>query len=451
MGDDNGSNVDSTQQNIEQLVKRIQDLQAKENQLQIALVEHEGWRNEMCPGALESQTGFDFFGAGTTTHDTNYQVPCCSKLEEEGASKTDRSDDSHASRQMRSSTTPPSGLSSQTSKTLQTAYDKAIDYGYNPQIVNWDENTDTWPNKDKDKDKKLHSGRGRQCHFEQAGGPEKSKQLLAQINSLATERTELFKTLMSIYANVQRDVSETRSDLVDQLTVVGVVEEELGNARTNLEALAGAKSNKYRMSEINTYYGKQYHAHTGIMKMIILICLPLLILAILGKKGYIGANITRPLALIVIIVGGYFLITRVWDLWWRDNMNYDEYNWDFDPASAKPTVYEYDKAQFESTGIGANISDNLHSFASDLGIECIGPNCCSKGMKYDQKLDKCVEKTAHEAKHEADVKKQVEAFEEFSPETSGVHRDTSGSVDGRDTMAPQAYDPAIGEHAIYTN
>ena len=245
---------------------------------------------------------------------------------------------------------------------------------------------------------------------------------------------------MSIYANVQRDVSETRSDLVDQLTVVGVVEDELGNARTNLEALAGAKNNKYRMSEINTYYGKQYHAHTGVMKMIILICVPLL-----GKKGFISDNITRPLALIVIIVGGYFLMTRVWDLWWRDNMNYDEYNWDFDPKNIDPTVIEYDRQEFDGTSTSNNITNDLHSLASDLGIECIGPNCCGKGMKYDQKLNKCVDKTAHEHKHEKDMKTQADAFEGFSPATSFVSPGGCQVSQPHSIVSP--YDPDDNEYS----
>ena len=157
--------------------------------------------------------------------------------------------------------------------------------------------------------------------------------------------------------------------------------------------------------------------------MIIMICVPLLILAIVGKKGFIGENITRPLALIIIIVGGLFLFWRIWDLSSRDNMNYDEYNWDFDPNNVKPTVIEYDREQLDDTDMGARISNDLHTLASDLGVECIGPNCCSKGMRYDQKLNKCVKdnNASHHHRAAADAKTQSEAFEIIRRSTCWRH------------------------------
>ena len=98
-------------------------------------------------------------------------------------------------------------------------------------------------------------------------------------------------------------------------------------------------------------------------------------------------------------------------------MNYDEYNWDFDPNNVKPTVIEYDREQLDDTDMGARISNDLHTLASDLGVECIGPNCCSKGMRYDQKLNKCVKdnNASHHHRAAADAKTQSEAFEIMRP------------------------------------
>jgi hypothetical protein len=346
-----GSNIDSTHENIEQLVQKIAQLQKEEESTQKKLLSHEETRNEMCPG--------DESGGNTQyTH-------CCSSEDE---SKTATDDMLLANR--------------------------LEDYNAATNV------TTSLGNK---------YAKGQTCLFKQNGGDVYSEQLMEQIHSLASQRAMLIKTLMDIYSNVQRDVAETRSDLVDQLTVVGVVEDELGNARTNLDALSGAKNNKNRMALINTYYGKKYQAHTGVMKIVILICVPLLILAIIGKKGYIGANITRPLAIAVTVIGGMFLAHRIWDLSWRNNMNYDEYNWYFDPESVEPTVYQYDTQQFNT---GNSISNDLRSLASDLGVECIGPNCCSKGMKYDHKQNMCVE---HQQRAADDAKKQSEAFDIMRP------------------------------------
>ena len=100
--------------------------------------------------------------------------------------------------------------------------------------------------------------------------------------------------------------------------------------------------------------------------MIIMLCVPLLVLAILAKKEIIGEHFTHPLALVIIIVGGYFLLRQIADLWWRDNMNYDEYDWDFDPADHHPSVYEYDLHQIDQSQLGDSMKQDLDSVESDL-------------------------------------------------------------------------------------
>ena len=73
-------------------------------------------------------------------------------------------------------------------------------------------------------------------------------------------------------------------------------------------------------------------------------------------------------------------------------MNYDEYTWAFDPNSMNPTVYEYDKAQLEGTDIQKTVYDDTRAFADSIGIGCIGESCCSDGMTYDKKKNKCIER-----------------------------------------------------------
>lgn len=440
-----GSNIDSTHQNIEQLVQRIAALQKEEEATQQKLLAHEETRNDMCSSkqTLDNQeqkcrnaaeaNKVPFFKWSATDDAPlgcfkyNWRSAYAynpSQTTEWTAGEFDASPvnigngGEEACRQAATNdkTVFYPWTNNEQWPTGCFKYPEAA-YGFNPA-----KNT-TWRVEDEDSSKrypvKLENThiKEKECLFKQNGADAYSKQLMDQIQRLANERAELFKTLLNIYATVQRDVAETRSDLVDQMTVVGVVEKELTNARGNLEALSKAKNNKNRMALINTYYGKKYQAHTGIMKMIIMICVPLLILAIVGKKGFIGENITRPLALIIIIVGGLFLFWRIWDLSSRDNMNYDEYNWDFDPNNVKPTVIEYDREQLDDTDMGARISNDLHTLASDLGVECIGPNCCSKGMRYDQKLNKCVKdnNASHHHRAAADAKTQSEAFEIMRP------------------------------------
>jgi len=231
-----------------------------------------------------------------------------------------------------------------------------------------------------------------------AGAPvSDQEQTVNKINELSQMRIGLFQQLTEMYDQMQTNVANTRVDLVDQMTVVGVVEQQLNAAKTTLNTIKGTQQGKMRMVEINTYYGKQYLAHTGVMKLIIMVCIPLLILAILRKKDIIPSNIAGILITIVMVVGGFLIIRRLIDLAQRDNMNYDEFDFFFDPASQDPTVWEYDKEQLEGTNIMQDIEDDAQYVADSMGLGCIGENCCGDGMTYDSDTEKCVIGTDKEA------------------------------------------------------
>lgn len=225
------------------------------------------------------------------------------------------------------------------------------------------------------------------------GNVQTEERIIKRINEISEIRNGLFKTLADKYKNLQNSVAETRVDLVDQLTVVGMVENELNNAKANLNKIKNAKSDKMRMVEINTYYEQRYLAHTGVIKLIIMMSVPLLILAILTKKNFIPANISNGLAVLIIVVGVIVIMYRVFDLSSRDNMNYDEINWQFKPADIKPTLYEYDTNILKALHTDINKIDGS-SIEGDLkglmGVGCMEAECCSNGMVYDKSVGKCV-------------------------------------------------------------
>ena len=220
-----------------------------------------------------------------------------------------------------------------------------------------------------------------------AAGADLSEQktIVDRINEISTARITLYNTLKGMYTVMQTSVAGTRNELVDQMTITGVVEQELNNTKSSINALTDEKNNKLRMVEINTYYGKRYQAHTGLMKLIILICIPLLILAILGKKGLVPSNIASGLATVIIAIGAILVVRRLWDLDRRDNMNYDEYDWYFDQNASSPTVWEYDRDHLFSKD---TIKDWGESFGQSAGL-CVDDQCCPDGYSYDSDLNKC--------------------------------------------------------------
>ena len=123
------------------------------------------------------------------------------------------------------------------------------------------------------------------------GNAAEQEKIIKKINELSSMRMNLFSGLTDDYAQLQNSVAGTRTDLVDQMTVVGMVESELNDAKGQLNQLETVRNNNQRMAEINTYFGKRYEAHTGLLQQLVIICIPILILAILNKQGIISGKV----------------------------------------------------------------------------------------------------------------------------------------------------------------
>ena len=215
----------------------------------------------------------------------------------------------------------------------------------------------------------------------------KQDQIVKKINDLSQMRTTMFGQLEDMYRSLQGRVAQSRIDLVDQMTVTGVVEGQLNTAKASLNQLTDNKNQKMRMVEINTYYSQKYRAQTDLVKTILMFAVPTLVIAILNKKGYIPKNIGNILIAIVIAIGIIVVFRKYWDISSRSNMVFDEYKWAWDPNANKPTVLQYDIDQIK--GSSSSLENEVNSFSKDLGLGCVGQNCCDEGTKYDEKKQKC--------------------------------------------------------------
>jgi hypothetical protein len=207
--------------------------------------------------------------------------------------------------------------------------------------------------------------------------------LINTINSLSSSRVAMFNTLTSQATTLQEGVSNSRVDLVSQLTLLNVVEDQLKQANSAISQLQNKNDTKRRMVEVNTYYGNRYESQSNLMKVIIIICAPLLILFILKKKSLLPPIISNYAIGITIAVGAIFVIRTIWDMSTRSNMNYDEYDWNYeDPNQQSPTKWEYNKAHL------LNLDNPLKTLLGNLGL-CVGSNCCANGMFFDETKQQC--------------------------------------------------------------
>jgi hypothetical protein len=210
---------------------------------------------------------------------------------------------------------------------------------------------------------------------------EKQK-LITKINDLSTFRINLYKTLGGVNGFFNSALSSSLGTLKEQTVAIGIVESELNKAKKRLEILEEERNNKIRLVEINEYYGDKYEEHAQLMKTIIFMLVPIILFTVLKNKGILPQGAYIFLVVVVSWIGAVYLWKRYASIITRDNMNYDEYNWGFNPALAP-------------SGGAVAAKDPWLSNASvgQLGT-CIGQACCSDGQVYDSTSNQCVAITA---------------------------------------------------------
>lgn len=206
---------------------------------------------------------------------------------------------------------------------------------------------------------------------------EQRSEIVAQINDLAKARGDLYNNMNDFSSQLETVASERRNALVQNSVAVNVIRDQIENSSNTLDGLQQEKSNKMRLVEINNYYGKKYEFQTDIMKIIILTCVPVLVISVLLKKGFIPNLIATGLIIIIIAAGVIAVARKVMDLNRRNNFNFDQYDYPFNPYAVKVTKTET-----------TNLAD-INKLA--IPNSCIGPSCCTEGATvWDSTTGKCI-------------------------------------------------------------
>jgi len=217
---------------------------------------------------------------------------------------------------------------------------------------------------------------------------DQQKKLIEKINNISKMRINLYETLNGVNTFFQNTLANSKGTLTEQTAAIDIVEKELNTSKQRLKILEEEKNN-VRLVEINDYYGQKYAEHTDLMKIIVYMLVPILILAILFNKGLLPSKIYYILIAIIGLIGAVFIWRTVFSIVLRDPMNYQEYDWYFDPSSAP-------------TSTSSDSKDPWASKSSNFG-NCIGDACCSDGLVYDSSLNQCVISTGQETETETET------------------------------------------------
>jgi hypothetical protein len=207
--------------------------------------------------------------------------------------------------------------------------------------------------------------------------PENRALMVDRVNQLSQHRTMLYGTLKDQYEFQNQSVSGNITTLGEQMYAINIVENELNQSKDRLNELINQKNDKLRLVQINTYFGKKYGAYKRIMQIIVYACIPLILLGILGNRGFIPSNLNALVMGIIIVIVLFMIGGQIVDLSRRDNMNFDEYDWAFDKNAAP-------------NGDSATRTNPWD--LSSMNLTCVGAQCCTEGMTYDTTIKKCVPK-----------------------------------------------------------
>tara|TARA_B100000902_G_scaffold392815_1_gene445837 strand:- start:129 stop:1289 length:1161 start_codon:yes stop_codon:yes gene_type:complete len=152
------------------------------------------------------------------------------------------------------------------------------------------------------------------------------KSITNALDELGDSRVLAEKGLTDNLDIITDSMIKTHNNLVNQLTTTEMANQEVAAGKKDLNALLAAKNKHQRMTQINTYYGKYYQAHTYTMKLIIYATLPILLFSILKSKNILPAGIAKILNIIIIAIFAILMMLHLGDINKRDNMVYSEYD-----------------------------------------------------------------------------------------------------------------------------
>lgn len=202
------------------------------------------------------------------------------------------------------------------------------------------------------------------------------EELIQKINEISQMRSNMYETIGGVNSFYKTNLNTSSNTLSQQTAAINIVEKELNAAKKRLKKIEDYKLNKLRLVEINSYYGERYAAHSDLMKIIIFMFVPILILAILTNWGILPLWIFSIAVILIGVFGTIKFYYAVRSIMMRDNMQYQEYDWNFNPDTAPRAP--------------GNASATDPWALSGAGNICIGQDCCDDGYTYNPSQNKCL-------------------------------------------------------------
>lgn len=199
------------------------------------------------------------------------------------------------------------------------------------------------------------------------------------INSVVVNLDTGVETTALLFENAVSSRSETKRN---QRKALDIIRENNRKVVAEIKKIDEQYADKLKSIQMYTYYRQKYNARVVILKSVAVICFIVCILMYLKHIHLIPEFVYSVFLILTFSIGGYVVLGRIIDLYARNNMNFDEYDWKFTyPSDNK---HSSDGASLDMGGVkGGNDALNAKSLA------CTAAKCCGEGTLYNKDTNQC--------------------------------------------------------------
>ena len=153
---------------------------------------------------------------------------------------------------------------------------------------------------------------------------EDAEKILKSIDDLTNTEQSYYDEIYTSTTSLSDIVNSTNTNKINQEANLKIVNEELNKTNVRNEYYDDKIKNNIRNIQINTFYQKKYQSQINILKFIILVCIVIISLSFIKKKGLISQRMYLLIIGIIIAASIIRICYMLYDIIIRDKNIFDE-------------------------------------------------------------------------------------------------------------------------------
>lgn len=158
---------------------------------------------------------------------------------------------------------------------------------------------------------------------------EEVRKRIQSIDYISKQKRGTYEDLSSSLTFLMDRYGQSRADKSIQDANATMIKQELNDLKEETKQYKDNLSEKQKKTQINTYYLKRYQNLIQLTQTLCIYIFVIIIVMVLHVNELLGDNIKIGIMGIIIAVAIIHLGKKIVDFYFRNNMNFDEYDWPF--------------------------------------------------------------------------------------------------------------------------